>query len=379
MSYPSRMRPRSNGQHPTHAGQGGQSNGGSGILETARAQMERLDERHEVKARINPLNSGQLKQEELKARMHYGRSRRDGLRGGALLLPLLGWGLARVSRFRPVRAVNLFFFHYGTVMAAGAAYMMFFSVAAMLFSSFAIAGLIIGGNEELQGLIVNAANTVLPGIVGYGENALVAPQELFSASGLGLGLAIAVPVTVVTSLSWLHGLRSGIRSIWERPLMAENVLVVKGRDLGLMFVLGLIVLTTAGLSVLTADVIDEVWEFFNWDHTSIYRRLTRAATWVIPLGLDMIMAVLLMRVASRLVMPISALWQVALIAGVGASVLRLGSSQLLQNFAGSENPLLGSFATVLGLFFYFYLFALVYLVAAAWGAIAAADHEERGQ
>ena len=35
---------------------------------------------------------------------------------------------------------------------------------------------------------------------------------------------------------------------------------------------------------------------------------------------------------------------------------------------------LGHRVTVLGLFFYFYLFSLVYLVASAWGAVAAADH-----
>lgn len=374
MSYPSRLRPRAQNGRP---GQHGEDSGG--ILEAAKARVERLDERREVRAKVNPLNIERLKQDELQARMAYGRAKRQGTRGFGLIMPLLGWGLARLQRTRFLRAFNLFFFHYGTVMAAGAAYMMFFSVAAILFSSFAVAGLIIGGDEEMQALIVEAVNTVLPGVIGYGDGYLASPSELFSTSGLGLSLAVAVPVAVITSLSWMHGLRSGIRSIWERPLMAENVILVKTRDLGLMLTLGIIILTTAALGVASNVFIDEIWDFFDWDHQGIGNRLTRIATLVISLFLDMIVAVLLMRVASRLVMPISALWQSALIAGLGASLLRLGSTTLLNNFADTENPVLAPFATVLGLFFYFYFFSLVYLMASAWGAIAAADQAEKAR
>ncbi|WP_300342329.1 YihY/virulence factor BrkB family protein [Nesterenkonia sp.] len=365
--YPSRLRPRSHAERTSTGG----------ILDSARSTVEKLDDGQEVRAKVNPLQIETLKQQELQARMAYGRARRDGKSGLGLVGPLIGWGLARAQRTRVLRALNLFFFHYGTVMAAGAAYMMFFSVAAMLFASFSIAGLIIGGNEEYQQLIVSAVNTVLPGVLGSGENHIAAPADLFSTSGLGLGLAVSLALTVMTSLSWMHGLRSGIRSIWERPLMAENVVVVKARDLGLMLVLGLVIVSTAAAGLITRVFIDAVWEFMHWDPEGFWRAAVGHFTLGISFVLDMIVAVLLMRVASRLVMPISALWQSALIAGIGASLLRLGSTQLLQNFADTDNPVLAPFATVLGLFFYFYLFSLVYLMASAWGAVAAADAGER--
>lgn len=372
MAYPSRLRPRTQ-----NGGPGNQQQESNGFLEAAKARMEKLDSRHEVRAKVNPLNIERLKQDELQARMAYGRARRHGSSGLKLLGPMLGWGMARLNRTRLLRAFNLFFFRYGTVMAAGAAYMMFFSVAAMLFAGFSIAGLVIGGNERYQALIVEAVDTMIPGLIGDGENYLASPSELFATSGFGIGLTVSLAVTVITSLSWMHGLRSGIRSIWERPLMAENIIIVKGRDLLLMLLLALILLTTAVLGVASTLFIEEIWQFLGWDDEGIARRLARAATLAISLGLDMIVAVLLMRVASRLVMPVSALWQSALIAGIGASLLRLGSTTLLNNFADTENPVLAPFATVLGLFFYFYLFSLVYLMASAWGAVAASDHAHR--
>lgn len=368
MVYPSRLRPRAAGGRA-----GNQQQNTGGILDSARARIARHDENREVSAKIDPLDVERLKQEELQARMVYGRARREGKGGFGLVLPALGWGLARANRTRLLRAVNLFFFHYGTVMAAGAAYMMFFSVAAMLFAGFAIAGLVIGGNQEYQELIVRAVNTAIPGIIGKGG--LATPEQLFQTRGLNLALLVSLVVAVVTSLSWVHGLRSGMRSIWERPLMAENVLVVKARDLGIMLVLVIIVLSTAVIGVVTTFFIEEILHLLGWELDGIASRLTRVASLVIAFGLDMFMAVVLMRGASRLSIPVSVLWQSALIAGIGASLLRLGSSQLLQNYA--DAPLLKGFATVLGLFFYFYLFSLVYLVASAWGAIAAADHSAK--
>ncbi|GAA1825309.1 YihY/virulence factor BrkB family protein [Nesterenkonia flava] len=365
MAYSSRLRPRTQ-----HSG---------ALVAGAKNGMERLDNRREAQAKTNPLHLEKLKQNELTARMAYGRAKRDDAGTARVLLALGLWWLARLNRTRPLRALNLFFFHYGTVMAAGAAYMMFFSVAAILFAGFSIAGLIIGGNEDAQYLIVTAVNTALPGLIGEGSNALATPGELFSTHGLNLALTISLAAAVFTSLSWVHGLRSGIRSIWDRPLMAENIVIVKLRDLGTMLVLGTVILTTAALVIGTRIFIDRILEFLGWEADGLAAVLTPMITLFVAFVLDTIMAILLMRVASRLVMPVSALWQSALIAGLGASLLRIGAGELIAMGGETDNPILGPFAVVLGLFFYFYLFSLVYLIASSWGAVAAADHAERSR
>lgn len=361
---PSRLRPRTTNHNA--------------LLDAAKTRIEKIDDSREASQKTNPLHAEELMQAELKARMDFGRAKRDGAGGLPVLLALLGWLLARLNRTRPMRALNLFFFHYGTVMAAGAAYMMFFSVAALLWAGFSVAGIVIGNNPEYQQLIIRAVNNALPGLLGDGG--LMSQEEveaLFNVGGFNLSLTIAVVLAVITSLSWLHGLRSGMRSIWERPLMAENILFVKLKDFGILLLLAVVALSSAILGFVSHGFIEEVFDLIGWDAQGTVARLTRVASLVISFGLDMVVAVLLMRVASRLVIPVSALWQSALIAGLGASLLRLLSTQLLSNFTDSPNPLLSGFGAVLGAFFYFYLFGLVYLVAASWGAVAASDHARR--
>lgn len=361
---PSRLRPRT-GHH-------------NALVDAAKSRIEKIDDSQETSQRTNPLHAEKLMQAELQARMEFGRRRRDRAGASAVALALLGWALARADRTRPVRAVNLFFFRYGTVMAAGAAYMMFFSVAALLWAGFSVAGIVIGNNADLQDVIIRAVDNALPGLLG--ENGLISDEEvhaLFNVGGFSISLTIAVLLAVFTSLSWLHGLRSGMRSIWERPLMAENIIAVKVKDLGILALLGVVALTSALLGFASHAFIEEIFDLLEWDSGGIVARMTWFASLVISFGLDMVVAVLLMRLASRLVIPVSALWQSALIAGVGSSVLRLFASQLLTNFADSPNPLLSGFGAVLGAFFYFYLFGLVYLVAASWGAVAASDHARR--
>lgn len=369
----SRLRP-----HP-HTGRPGQQRGNTGaILDAAKARVEKLDDKHEVKARNNPLDHDLLKREELQARMVYGRAKRENRTGAARVLPLIDWGLARLNRTRVMRSLNLFFFHYGTVMAAGAAYMMFFSVTAMLWAGFSVAGIIIGGNPDYQEFIIDSVQTAVPGVIS--EGGLISENQargLFDLEGLNASLAIAVAVALVTSLSWLHGLRSGIRSIWERPLMAENVIFVKLRDFGMLIILGVVAIASAVLGLLSHGLITEAVAFLGWSSRGGTEVVLQLVSFGISFGLDMMIAVILMRVASRLVMPVAALWQSALIAGIGASLLRLGSSQLLQNFVDSPNPLMNTFGTVSGVLFYFFIFGLVYLFAASWGAIAASDNADR--
>jgi membrane protein len=99
--------------------------------------------------------------------------------------------------------------------------------------------------------------------------------------------------------------------------------------------------------------------------------LTRAAGLAVMLVLDMLVAIGLFRVASGISMPRRALLQSAVLAGLGATVLRYFSSLLLGSVG--RNPLLAPFAVVLGLFVWFYLLSQIYMAAAAWGAVAEAD------
>ena len=366
MTDPSRLRPRTKDR--------------GALSVRARAAVRHLDGRREVSPMINPLDVAALRRRAVEARVNWGHTRRNGLGMFALAGATVGWGLASLDTLRGMRILNLFLFRYGTVMAAGAAYMMFFSVAAALVAGFSVVGLVVGGNEEFQSLIVSWVDTAVPGLIagGSGESAaegegLVTADQLFSTRGFNTTLVASLAVLIVTSLSWVHGLRSGIRSIFSRPLMAENVVVVKSRDLGIMLLLGLMLITAGGVSLVSGEAVAALNDLLAWDAPWLESTITRVLSVVVPFVLDVLVAVLLLRVASRVVMPISVLWRAALLAGVGSTVLRQLSAELLTG--GGVNPILAPFATVLGLFFYFFLLSINYLITAAWAAVITSDRE----
>jgi membrane protein len=99
--------------------------------------------------------------------------------------------------------------------------------------------------------------------------------------------------------------------------------------------------------------------------------MTQAAGFAVMILLDILVAVVLFHSASAIEMPRRVLIQGALIAGLGTTLLRTFSAQILGAFG--NNPLLLSFAVILALFIWFFLLSQVYLLATAWCAIGTAD------
>ncbi|GAA4283757.1 YihY/virulence factor BrkB family protein [Brevibacterium daeguense] len=329
-----------------------------------------MERREKTPTMVNPLDFDALKRREVEALEALERARTEQGRLAALGAHI-GWLQARLNTVRPMRVLNLFLYRYGTVMSAGAAYMLFFSVTAAVVASFSVAGLIIGGNRELQELIVVAVDGALPGVIDTGDGGLARPDQLFSTQGFNSTLVVSLIVLVVTSLSWIQGLRSGIRTIFAKPLMDENILVVKLRDLAVMVLVGVMLLIAGVIGLASSLFVEGVLDFLEWDAGGLQWTLTRVLSILVPFVLDVLIAVLLFRVASRIVMPRAALWRATLLAGIGSSALRLLSTQLV--FAGGSNPILAPFTAVLGLFFYFFILSIVYLFSAAWAAVVTAE------
>lgn len=285
-----------------------------------------------------------------------------------VLLATVQYLLAKLNAFKPMRAFQLYTSRHGPLMAAGIAYNMFFAIAALLVAGFSITGLIVSGNEELQGLIVQAVDATTPGLIG--EDGLARPEELFALeSELSLALVISTAVALFTSLRWIGGMREGMRGIFDVPPIETNPVLMKLKDFGILLVLAVALAVTTAVGLIANTVIDLVLQWLGFD--SAARPLTQIAGTVVTLLLDTLVAVILFRSASSIEMPRAILMQSALIAGVGSTVLRTFSTLLLAGV--DRNPLLAPFAVILGLFVWFFLLSQVYLLATAWGAIGTAD------
>ncbi len=311
----------------------------------------------------------------LEARRNLGRQKREGAGAVALGTARAFIGLARLNTLKPVRILQLYAWRRGPLLAAGVAYRMFFAVGALLVVGFSTLGLVISGDTELQELLVTTVDSTTPGLIDTdgeeGEVGLATPEELFGATnGYGLALVISTVVMVFTSLGWISGVRQGMRSIFGLEPTFFHPVLVRVKDAGILLILGVVLVITTGVGVVANTVLDLA---LTWlDLSEAARPMTQLAGFAVMLILDTAVAVILLHSASRIDMPRNVLLQGALIAGGGSTILRTFSTQLLGSGV-ERNPFLLPFAVILGLFIWFFLLSQVYLLAAAWCAVGAAD------
>lgn len=277
---------------------------------------------------------------------------------------------AQINALYPMRIWNLYLRRRGPLLAAGSAYRMFFSIAAMLVAGFAVLGMVANGNPVLRDGIIDMVAASTPGLIDTGQGGLAKPEQLLGLGGFGLTLVISLGALVFTSLGWLTGLREGIRTIFGLVRDRSNPVVSKLRDALLLVVLAVALVSSSALAIASSSMIDSLaaWLDFSGMWTSA---LTRVGFVIAMFILDCATAWVLLRVASRAITIRGSLWPGVMLAGAGATTLRFFSAMLLASL--TNNVLLAPFAVILGLFVWFNLLSQLYLVAAAVVAVRAAD------
>ncbi|WP_262103675.1 YihY/virulence factor BrkB family protein [Arthrobacter sp. Marseille-P9274] len=317
-----------------------------------------------------PLKRGQLRNEVFRRRREFSRARREA--GIVRQLVVLGsYATAWFNATRPLRVWNLYLMRRGPLMAAGSAYNMFFSVAAMLVAGFAVFGVVVSNTPRLQSAIVSVINYSVPGLIDTGSGGFVTPEQLFShGATFSVTLVISTITLLLTSLGWIAGLRDGMRGIFGVPRLTRNYFLIKLKDLGVLLLLAVALVLTSILVIVAGSLLDAVAHWLQFVG-AMAAPLALVTGVLVMLLLDVAVAVVLFRLAAGLRMKRAVMWQAALIVAVGSAALRFFASALLDGVA--KNPLLAPFAVVLGLFVWFFFLSQVYLVAAAWGAVGMAD------
>lgn len=287
---------------------------------------------------------------------------------------LAQWGNAWVGERFPMRVWNLYTRRRGPLLAAGNAYLMFFSVGAMLVAGFAVFGIIAEGNPVLRDAVIEMVAASTPGLINTGDGGLATPEQLLGTSGFGLTLVISLFALTITSLGWINGLREGIRSVMGLARDRTNPILSKLRDAGTLVVLAVALVLTSALGVLSSATVDTVTAWLGWGGalSSIAARIGYVTLMFI---LDVAVAMIMFSIASRVHIRPRVLLLAALFSGAGATILRFFSAMLLNGI--TNNALLAPFAVILGLFVWFYLLSQVYLIAAALAAVRAADLRPR--
>jgi len=261
----------------------------------------------------------------------------------------------------------------GPLLSAGLSYQAIFAVFAAIWVGFAVAGFIVQGDPVLLDAVYGFISTNIPGLIGDGSgNGAITRETLADTSILGITGVIAAFGLAFTALGWIASGRDAVRSMFGLESSETNFLILKLKDAGLAIGFGLAVLVSAVMSVASSAALNWIFGLFSLGEDSDAARITaRGVALIIVLLLDTATLAVFYRVVSGVKIPFRILAQGTIIAAVALGALKFGGGFLLEG--ATRNPLLASFAVIIGLLIWFNLICQIILVGSAWIAVSADD------
>ncbi|HEY2642774.1 MAG TPA: YihY/virulence factor BrkB family protein [Galbitalea sp.] len=282
---------------------------------------------------------------------------------------LIDW----VMKLFPVRVFTYYATAQGPLLATGLAFQALFATFAAVWVGFCVIGLVVSGNDQLQQSLIDLLATAVPGLIQTSTSAgAIDPTVLLNAGVYTWTGAIALIGVFITAIGWLGSARVAVRIIFNAPPSKTNFVLVKLKDLIVALCFGLLFLISAALSVVGSSATGAMLTFFGVSPTSVAGQIVgRTVSLVIMFALNAVILGALFRVLSGVKIPFSRLRGGILIGAAGIGVLQLVAGALLG--VSKNNPLLASFAVILGLLIYFNFVCQAILISASWVAVAASD------
>ncbi len=280
---------------------------------------------------------------------------------------------AWVKTLLPVQVFLRYTAKRGPLLSAGLSYQSIFAVFAALWVGFSIAGLFLQSQPDIGRAFFGIIDNAAPGLIdtGSGTGAIDA-RLLLEPQTLSWTGAIALVGLLFTALGWLSSCRDAIQAIFGLPAGGGNFFLLKLKDLGLAVCFGVALIVSSVISVLSTQALGLVFDVFGIDHRSMTATvLLRTAGLVLMLVLDTAVLASLYRLLAGLAIPFRPLITGSLAGAVGLGALKILGSSLLGG--ADRNPLLTSFAVIIGLLIWFNLVCQVILLSASWISVRLDD------
>lgn len=281
--------------------------------------------------------------------------------------------IGRIFQLKPVRVFFQYLGNGGPLMASGLAYAAIFAVFAGLVVGFALIGLVLQGDAALQNSVIASVSRAVPGLVDSGDGGgAIDPDDLLDTGGLaGLGI-VGLAGLLVTALNFLASAREAVRRIFGIAQPTTFFLLLKLKDLGLAVAFGLAVIVSTVLSTASTAALGLVLDLVGIGSDSILGTVLGSIVGLlVVLALDTVVLAGLYRVLAGVPIPRPRLLSGALLGALGLGLLKAVGNLLLGG--ATSNPLLASFAIIIGLLIFFNLVCQVILISASWIAVGMED------
>lgn len=271
-----------------------------------------------------------------------------------------------IQKSRPYRAFSRFSEVGGTVLAAGMSFQALFAVFAALWVGFGILAQWLRGREELIVAITEQINTYVPDLIAVDGDGVIPLEELLDRSGLNWGSAIASISLIWVAIAWFTGTRRAIRLIFGLDVKEyRNPVFLKVRDFIGAITFFVAILLSAALTVVSSGLFSWVLEALgvseeNWFVGGLGVTLRYGAMFV----LDVLIIMGIHRFLAEVHIPFRRLLYGSIFGGLGMLGLKALGNLLLGG--ATSNPLLATFAVIIGLLLWFNLVCRVLLLTSAW-------------
>ena len=235
---------------------------------------------------------------------------------------------------------------------------------------FSVAGLWLAGNPDLTNELYALINQSVPGLIG--TEGIVDPASLDNTGALSWSSVIALVGLLGTTLGWLSTTSQAVRGIFGMGQDTTFFVLAKLRELGLGLLFGLALVVSAIISIVSTEALRWVLGLVGQGSGSFwFIASSQAIGLLIVLIIDTITLAALFRVLSHVRIPLRNLLVGSLLGAVALGVLKVLGAALLGGAA--RNPLLATFAVIIGLLIWFNLTSTVTLISAAWIAVGMQD------
>jgi membrane protein len=257
--------------------------------------------------------------------------------------------------------------HYGNVkgniQAGAVTYFAFISFFPILALAFAIIGFVARVYDGAESDLVDAVNSVLPGLVGEDEGEISLGDIRDSAPGI---LSVGIVVVLYSGLGWLSSMRDALIVMFELPPREQpNFVIGKVRDLIALALLGMVLIVSVGVSGVVRGLSEQILDWVGLGPELGW--LLGLIAVVIGLAANAVLFFALFKVLAEPDLPRRALWSGAILGAVGFEVLKQISQLLLQSTANS--PAFQEFGIALILVVWIYYFSRVVMYAASWAYV----------
>ncbi len=283
--------------------------------------------------------------------------------------------IARVMLLRPVRVFQRYAAKNGPILAGGLSLTALYSVFAGLYVGFAILGLSIEANPDLKRAVISTLSTSVPGLIATsgGSGGAIDLDALFTSRVLGWSSIVAGVALLVTALSWFDSARSAVRAVFDLAPDTTFFLLLKLRDLGLVIAFAVVTILSAVISVVSSSALNFLFDLAGIGTESAFATgVARVIGLLVSLVIDTLVLAMLFRVLLAARIPWRRLLTGSLLGGLGLGILKVLGATIVGG--AGKNPLLASFAVILGLLVWFGLVCQVILLSATWISVDMADH-----